>query len=448
MIPIIDIPIGKKKLGTVPKPVKIQGILVLLTLVLPFLASAQQSISLDECFDLVTENYPMANQSVLLDRKSRLDIEAINKGKLPQLDINAQATYQSDVTSLPIELPNMAIDPPNKDQYRATLDATQSIYNGGIINANAKLTEAEGKVGQQEVEVNLYGLKNQVNQLYLSILLLQENRELLEAKEKQLMIRLEEVSAGVKFGALLPSSADALEVELLKIKQDYAELDYSKSGLLERLSLLIGRELNKDVSLQRPEVFFQSQTESKRPELLLFHLQKEQVERATELLSKSKLPKLNAFAQGGYGNPGLNMLDNSFTTFYRTGLRLNWNVFDWNQKKTQKQSLQINKEIIDTQKATFELNNNVELAGLQAEIDKIEELIAYDEAITPLREKMVKSAESQFKNGVITSSAFITEFTGLHEAKSNLALHKTQLLLKQIQYKITKGTYATINNGH
>ena len=71
----------------------------------------------------------------------------------------------------------------------------------------------------------------------------------------------------------------------------------------------------------------------------------------------------------------------------------------------------------------------------------MEALITYDEAIIPLREKMVKSAESQLKNGVITSSAFITEFTNLYEAKSNLALHETQLLLKQIQYQITQGTY-------
>lgn len=433
--------IKKNKFRIILKSVKMQKVLILLALVLPFGASAQQIISLEECFDLVIENYPLAKQSGLLDEQSRLDIKVINTGKLPKLDINAQATYQSDVTSLPIQIPNTTVDPPNNDQYRATMDVNQLIYNGGLINASTKVTEAKGKVVQQEVEVNLYALKNQVNQLYLSVLLLQENRTLLDAKEKQLITSLEEVNSGVKFGMLLPSSADALEVELLKIRQNYAELDHSKTGLLDRLSLLIGKELNKNMALQRPEVFMEFDTEPKRPELLFFELQKEQVQFSTELLSKSKLPELSAFAQGGYGNPGLNMLDNSFNTFYMTGLRLNWNVFDWNKNKTEKQSLQINKEIIDTQIETFELNNNVELAGLQSEINKINELISYDEAIIPLREKMVKTAESQLENGVITSSAYITEFTNLYEAKNNLALHKTQRLLTQIQYQITKGTY-------
>ena len=431
----------KIKLGTMFKSGSMQRILILMAILLPLATSSQETITLDECFDLVTRNYPLAKQSVLLDEQSRLDIEAINKGKLPKLDVNAQASYQSDVTLVPIEIPGETIEPPNKDQYKATLDVNQLIYNGGLIDASAKVADAKGKISRQEVEVNLYGLKNQVNHLYLSVLLVQENQALLDAKERQLLARLEEVRAGVKFGSILPSSGDALEVELLKIKQNRSELDFSKSDLLQRLSLLIGRELNKDMKLQRPEVFINPEKEPGRPELMLFQLQKEQVDLSTELLSKTKLPKINAFAQGGFGNPGLNMLDNTFNPFYMAGLRLNWNVFDWNKTKAEKQSLQINKEIIDTQKETFEINNNLELVNLQSEIDKLGEQIQFDENIIPLREKMAKTAESQLKNGVITSSAYITEFTNLYEARNTLALHKTQMLLKQIQYQIEKGTY-------
>jgi len=226
----------------------IKTISLLLFLILPLTIVAQQTLTLDECFKMVTKNYPLAKQTNLLHDKANLDIEALNKGKLPKLDINAQATYQSDVTSLPIQIPNTTVEPPNNDQYRATLDISQSIYNGGLIDASVKVKEATAKVNQQEVEINLYGLKNKVNQLYLSVLLLQENKALLGAKEKQLQTRINEVKAAVKYGTLLPSSANALEVELLKIKQNYSELDYSKSNLIQRLSLLIGRELNIDVA--------------------------------------------------------------------------------------------------------------------------------------------------------------------------------------------------------
>ena len=123
------------------------------------------------------------------------------------------------------------------------------------------------------------------------------------------------------------------------------------------------------------------------------------------------------------------------------GLKLNLNIFDWNKTKTERQSLEINKEIINTQKETFELNNNLELVKLKSEIEKIDALIFTDKAIIDLREEILKTAESQLNNGVITASAYLTEFTNLYEAKSNLNLHETQLLLHQIQYNIVKGSY-------
>jgi outer membrane protein TolC len=411
------------------------------------MVQAQETISLDECLRLVQINYPLAKQTSLLSEQLELDIDAIKKDRLPKLDLNGQATYQSEVTSLGGQLINVTIDPPNKDQYRTTLDANQLIYHGGLIDASIKAKETKAAIGKQEVEISLYGLKNRVNQLYFSLLLLQENQDLLQAKESQLTARLEEVQAGVKYGTLLSSSADALEVALIKIHQQNTELALSKLDLLQQLSLIIGTELQPQVLLQRPEVFpvIPDQT-SKRPELLLFELQKSQVDLSSELLEKSKLPKISAFAQGGYGNPGLNMLDNTFNSFFMTGVKLNWNVFDWNKNRKERQSLQIDRSIIDSQKETFELNNGLELVNLQSEIDKMEELIRYDEQIIPRFEKMVKTAESQLKNGVITSSAYITEFTNLYEAKSNLAFHKTQKLLNQIQYQITQGTYEKSSN--
>lgn len=412
---------------------------LILCLFLPLTLLAQQTLTLEECFDRITTYYPLSKQTTLLRGQASLDISTINKGKLPKLDINAQASYQSDVTSLPIQLPNTTIDPPNKDQYRATLDANLMIYDGGFVNAKAKLKESSAQVGQQEVEVNLYALKKKVSNIYLSILLLQENRTLLEVKEKQLQTRIDEVKAGVAFGTLLPSSSDALLVELLKIKQKFTELDHSKWSLLKHLSLLTGIELNETAILQPPIISITKEAIFQRPEITLFELQKDQIDFSMQQLSKSKLPKVNAFAQGGYGNPGLNMLDNSFKTFYITGLRFNWNIFDWNKTKNERQSLEINKEIINAQKETFELNNSLELVQLQSEMDKLEEYIAIDQEIIPLRENIVKTAASQLKNGVITSSAYISEFTDLYEAKSNLALHKTQLLQHQIEYQITKG---------
>ena len=417
--------------------------LLLSVLALPTLVSAQQSITLDECFDLATSNYPLALKTILLEDQYQLDSKSIQKDKLPKIDLNAQATYQSDVTQVPLTIPNVTIDSPNKDQYRATMDVNQILYHGGLIDATARVSEADYKVRQQEVDVSLYALKGQISQLYLSLLLLQENEALLEAKEQQLQSRLVEVEAGVKFGTLLPSSADALEVELLRIRQEYTGLHHSRIGLLQRLSILIGRTLPSEVVLERPEVLINPQSGNNRPELMLFDLRKERIDRSSELLTRSKLPAVNAFAQGGYGNPGLNMLDNSFNTFFMTGLRFKWNVFDWNMTREEKKSLQISRSIVDTEKETLDLKTRLALTDIMMQINTLEETIGVDLDIIALREKILKTSDSQLQNGVITTSDYVSDFTKLYEAKNQHKLHQTQLLQKQIEYKLTKGTYGT-----
>lgn len=411
----------------------------LLILFLAINSYSQEKLSLNECYDLVNKNYPLVKQYSLLNKQNELDLAIIKTGKLPTLDFSAQATYQSDVIELPISIPNVTIESPNKDQYKATVSVNQLIYGGGLIDANLEAKSASLKTHQKQVEVNLYQLKEQVNKLYFSILLLQENKVLLSAEKAQLETTLKEVKAGVKFGLLLPTSDSVLEAELIKISQQFTEIKFTKTSLIETLSKLIGRNISKTQILENPEVETSLETEINRPELDLFQLQKEQIEASEKIISKKNSPKLVGFATGGYGNPGLNMLDNSFQTYYMTGLKLNLNIFDWNSTKKERKSLQINKELIDNQQEIFNLNTTIELNQQLSEINKISSFIETDKNIIELRKKVLKSAKSQLKNGVVTSSAYITELTNLYEAEANLSTHKIQLLLAKSNYKTTKG---------
>ena len=179
-------------------------LLVLFLILFTLPSIAQQSITLEECYALVVQNYPLAKQSQLLEAQNKLDAEVISSARLPQFNLDAQATYQSDVIEIPI--PNSTIEPLNKDQYRATLSVNQLIYNGGRTNATLNVKSAQLKTKQKQVEVTLYQLKQQINQLYFSILLSQEADVLLKAKQVQLNAKLKEVKSGIKYGVILPSS--------------------------------------------------------------------------------------------------------------------------------------------------------------------------------------------------------------------------------------------------
>jgi len=313
------------------------------------------------------------------------------------------------------------------------------LYNGGLIDANSKLKESQTKTLQQQVTVNLYQIKTKINQLYFSILLVQERKTILLLKQEQLNVKIKEVKSGVKFGAILAASEKVLEAENLKIKQQLIEIQFDKKRFLENLSSLTFSTINENTILEQPIFVNENSKDSNRPELKLFDLQNEQIEVSKEVISKNNLPKINAFGQAGYGNPGLNMLDNSFQTFYMVGLKANWNLFDWNKSKTEKQALSISSAIISTEKETFLLNNNLQLQEMENEISKTESVLKTDAEIIDLREYVVKSADAQLKNGVITSSEYLVELTNLYESKTNQKLHTIQLALAKANYQVTKG---------
>jgi outer membrane protein TolC len=251
--------------------------------------------------------------------------------------------------------------------------------------------------------------------------------------------KINEVKTGVKFGAILPASEKVLEAENLKIKQQLVEIQFDKKRLLENLSALTFSTIDENTTLVQPIISNDFSAESNRPELKLYDLQNTQIDVSKELISKNMLPKINAFGQAGYGNPGLNMLDNSFQTFYLLGLKANWNVFDWNKTKTEKQALSVSADIVSTEKETFLLNNKLQLQEMENEIHKTEAVINTDSEIISLREYVVKSSDSQLKNGVITSSEYLVEFTNLYEAKTNQKLHQIQLALAKANYQTVKG---------
>jgi len=398
---------------------------------------AQQHITLQECYELVAKNYPLAKQSNVMEQQNEFDQEAISNEKLPQVIMSAQATYQSEVTEVPI--PNSGIEPLNKDQYRVTLSINQLIYNGGMIDASSNLKSAQLKTRQQQVEVNLYQLKKQVNQLYFSILLAQEQHKLLVAKQTELEIKLKEVKSGISNGALLPISDKILEAELLKLKQQFTEVKNNKITLISNLSTLMAEPLDASTIFSEPIVETQLSSELNRPELQLFQLKKAELESSESLLAKQNTPKLLGFASGGYGNPGLNMLDNSFQTFYTVGLKVDWNVFDWGINKKQRESLSLYKDIIDTETEVFKLNTNMELQQQEADIHTIEDFIATDTEIIELRKAVLNAAESQMKNGIITTSAYITELTNFYEDENRMVTHNIQLQLAKANYNIIKG---------
>lgn len=405
---------------------------------------AQDTITLEQCYRLAEQNYPLTVQLDLLAGSNLLKVKKLNKNWLPTVNLNGQLSYQSDVTKVIIELPAglPPLDMPvlSKDWYKATLDVNQTIWDGNITSYQKKLEEMNLQVDQTSVKADLYKLKEQVNQFYFSIILLNQNEELLIASKKQLAEKMNEVTAGIEFGAVVQSTADALEAELIKIDQRLTETRADRTGLFRMLSELLSVEIPLNTILVMPDPDITDYTfQNRRLENSVFELQRDKLVLLQNMVTTKWNPKFFAFGQAGIGRPGLNMLSDDFEPFYIVGLKLNWNFLNWNANKNEKQIIGIQSDILQTQQASFDKNLRIEAEKDLSEILKTLDVIKQDHEIISLREKISKTASSQLDNGVITSSDYVTRLTEERQARLSYEIHRIQLVKAKLAYLYNQG---------
>jgi outer membrane protein TolC len=415
----------------------LNSVFLILLLSVPGLAVAQQ-LTLDQCYDLAKANYPQINQLELIKLSRDFSVENAGKGNLPQINLIGQATYQSDVTGFPIEIPNLVVEPLAKDQYKVYAEVLQPLTNSATVKTQKQLLEANALTQAQQLEVELYQLKGRVNQVFFGVLLLDKQLAQNEIRQKDLQVGIEKTKAAIENEIALQSSLDILKAELLNADQQRIELAANQQGFTQMLGLLIGQEIGAEVSLQIPILPALSQ-EINRPELGLFASQKQSILLQQELISNKNIPQLNLFFQGGYGRPALNFLSNDFDLYYLGGLRFNWNISRYYTSSREKELLNLNQRGIAIQEETFRLNTEIALTQQETEIAKYLKLMQTDREIITLRERVQATASSQLEYGTITSNDLLTYINASDRARQNLALHQIQLLLAQSNYQITSG---------
>jgi len=427
----------------ISNPVRLQGLGVLL--LIPAFAFSQ-ALTIESCQEKAKANYPLVKQYGLIEKTARYNIDNANRGYLPQLTLSAKATYQSDVTQIPSALSDIlstlahktiSFQSLPKDQYQAVLEASQLIWDGGVISAQNKITKAGTEVEKQKLEVDLYALKDRVNQLYFGILLLDEQMKQTDILKNDLQINFNRVAALLTNGVASQPDIDAIKVELINTDQRISDIKNTRKTYGIMLSALCGVEVTDKTELKKPETDLSALNESNnhRPELSLFDAQAKLYENQKNLVTAANLPRVGAFVQGGYGLPALNMFDPSFAGFYIAGLRLSWNISGFYTQKDNLNKLDVNKKTVDIQKETFLFNNNLVSKQQRNEIEKIQSSIKSDDEIIGLRQNIKKSTQVKQINGTASVSDLIRDVNAENQARQLKSLHEIQLLMNVYQLK-------------
>ncbi len=409
-------------------------------LAIVFVSKAQNAdqLTLADCHKLAEQNYPLIKQRELIAKTAEYTIANIQKGYLPQLSVNGQATYQSEVTAVPIRIIGVKIPILSKDQYKLYGELDQVVYDGGEISGQKQLQRANEAINQQQLQAELYQLKDRVNQLFFGILLIDEQLKQNDLVIADLQLGQNKIQASIKNGTAFRSNGDVIAAEVLQTKQHSVELQASRKAYMDMLGLFIGKTVADNTVLIKPQPVSIS-TEINRPELAVYDQQGKSLDVENKLLTASSRPRFSAFFQGGMGRPGLDLFDNSLAPYYIAGLRLSWSPSVFYTIKKQRALIGINRQNLDVQKETFLFNTNLTVKQQNADIGKYQQLLSSDNEIIDLRTRVKTTAMAQLENGVITSNDFLTEVNDENQARQNKILHEIQLLMSQYNQQTTTG---------
>ena len=417
---------------------------IMISLALIMLSSVSRAQTLEECQQAAEKNYPLIKQYGLIAKTTQLTVKNIQKGWLPQVTASAQATYQSAVTAWPESMQTMYqqmglnMKGLRKDQYKIGVDLQQTIYDCGAISSQRNIAQQEGKVQEIQTETNLYQVRQRVNEMYFSLLLLNEQIQLNEDVKALLQSSEKKLSAMVKGGTAATSDLDNVRAERLSVEQQNENLKQQKLMLQRMLSVFCGFEVN---NTQKPKPIQIASLVNKRPEMRLYNSQLELTEAKEKALDTQLRPKLGLFAQGFYGYPGLNMFEDMMNRKWSlngiVGVKLSWNVSAFYTHKNDKAKLNAQRGMIENAREVFLFNNKLEEIQQSENISRYQTMMKSDDEIIVLRTNVRKAAESKLAHGIIDVISLLREINNENAAKTQQSIHEIDMLKEMYNLKYT-----------
>ena len=413
-------------------------------MMLPAMAQAQ---TLEECQRAAEGNYPLIRQYGLIEKTTSLNVANIQKGWLPQVTASAQATLQTDVTAFPDKLQTVfqqtgiTMDGLKKDQYRVGIDVQQTVYDAGNIKSQKEIARRQGELQSRQNEVTMYNVRKSVNEMYFSLLLVDEQIRLnadlqtvLEGNEKKL-------AAMLKGGTASESDWQNVKAERLNVVQKMTGLQSQRTALARMLSIFCGIEVNGLVKPEMPENMPPSI--NLRPELKALDAQLRLTDAQEKALDAAMMPRLGVFAQGYYGYPGYNMFEDmmshKFSWNGMIGARLTWNIGALYTRKNDKAKLQVQRETTEVNRERFLFDNNLEQIEQNENISRYRQMMTDDEEIISLRSSIRKAAESKLAHGIIDVNDLVREINSENKARVEQCIHEIEMLKEIYDLKITIG---------
>jgi outer membrane protein TolC len=428
---------------------RIQTLVLLATaLVLPHASWAQtaagDSLRLERLHAAAEQRDPRLRQLAIRESQTALRLRTIAAERLPSVAGSAQAQHQSVVTKFPLA-PGLTGPSLPHDTYDANVSVTEPLFDP-TRSARAAVERAQLARARADVATTLYGVRQQVNASFFAVATLNARHEAVIATIADLEAQAKVVDARVRNGSALRGELSAVRAEVLRRRQDEAQLLAERDATLKILSDLTGSTIAPDASIALPaldarvrEARAGEDSAYARPELERFERMRDVLARQAEATGAQTKPRVSAFARGGIGKPGLNMLSTRPESYWIGGVQVQWSPFDWGRSTRERETLELERSAVETEAAAFRDALRRSTVSDLATVARLEQVLATDDEIVTLREQIVREAASRFRESTITAAEYVDRQTELLTAHIARGLHRVELAQARVAYLTTLG---------
>lgn len=412
----------------------------LISLVLFILAptmSISAQLTIEDCVKKAQDNYPLIRKYDLLAQVKEIDLSDINKSWLPRVGLYAQLTGQNVVPSFPEALTGVlqqmgqSMRGLGKIQYKAGVDVTQNIWDGGYSAVRREMVQAQDEVQKSALDIELYNLRERVENIYFAILLTEEQIAQNKITSDLIASNLEKMRVMLKNGVAMQSDVDMLEAQSLTLAQTITLAKSAVKGYRDVLGIFIGEDVSA-ATLKRPTSGEPINGVSGRPELKLFNDRLKLNSLTDKMTQVSIMPKIGFFAQAYYGYPGFNyfqsMMNRNLSFNVLAGIKASWNIDALYTRKNSNRRDSVNAADIETDRDLFLYNSNIQVASQRDKLEGIRNSMKEDARIVELRSRVRKAAESQLDNGVIDATALLSKIADENMSELMARYHEIQLI--------------------
>lgn len=431
----------------------------ILTIILQVLTLAgiqAQVITLDECVALARSNYPAIAKLQIIKMTEACDFANASKTWLPSVKLNIGAgwvNHNFDITDLysntsdemtreyyrKMFQEDWQVLSPSHWVYSGSVEVSQNIYDGGKSSAMKNEASARARLQETEVGVSLEVIEDRVEELYFSILLLNERKKQMDLQMEVLQRNMKKMTDLQQSGNGSVLSVKIIQAEIITLNQQVHTLKGNLSAYQHSLSLFVGKDLTNAVLCLPPLPNGSIRDIYNSPAMKLLDNQTDLANANIDLLNASLKPKVLMVGNFSYGYPGYNIFRTvvSHTPLLdiSLGVKVVWDLTPFYTKKNNIQKIRNEIRMIDIDRQSLLFNSQIDNAIINSQIAEIKNSLQQDEELLSLRSEIREIEESRLDNGMIDIDTFLTKVSEESDAAIAKSIHTIQLLLNYRKLK-------------